>query len=518
MRLLQAAGRQLQSFSGFGRDATYLWPRWVVLRGVGLVYVVIFSGILQEGRGLVGPHGLSRLAEYRTFVEGALPNVFVRFLRAPTLFLASSDPWMVATLQWGGLAAAVAVVLNLWPRFALFACWTVLLSFVGVWREFSFTLNDPLMLETALLCIPFAPAGFRPGLGASSPPRPITVFMMRWLLVRIMLTAGLVKMFGNDTRWLDFTFMERMYETSPAPTVLAYHAYHLPRAWHIGEILFTFAAEVLAPIVAVWGGRRGRAIAIVLWTLFQAGIQLTGNFAWLNTAAATLGLLLLDDQMIATGLRWLRLRGAAERLAAWARPGPALPGRRFVVLGVLLWLHFGLGLYFTHTILRGRLVPDLPNPRTEPVQFLFRDFRSANCYSLYSTTPPVRDDIEFAGSNDGGRTWRPYPFRYKPQREDRMSPFLAPRFGRFEATLQLVLDGRTPVSLIPDVAQALLEGNRDVIGLFAANPFPDAPPTMVRMIVYRYTFTDPKTHRRTGRYWNKEYVGEYAPPVAAPRR
>ncbi len=130
----------------------------------------------------------------------------------------------------------------------------------------------------------------------------------------------------------------------------------------------------------------------------------------------------------------------------------------------------------------------------------------------------MRDEVEFAGSNDRGATWRAYPFRYKPQREDRMSPFLAPRFCRFEATLQLVLDGRSPVSLIPDVARELLQNNPEVIGLFASNPFPDAPPGMVRMIVYRYTYTDLKTHRETGRYWNKTYVGEYAPPLSASRQ
>ena len=518
MSLVQAGWRQLRSFGGFGGEASYLWPRWVVLRGVGLVYVVIFSGILQEGRGLVGPHGLSHLAEYCTFAEQAVPNAFVRMLRVPSLFLLNSSPGMVAALEWAGLAAALALVLNLWPRLALFACWAILLSFVAVWRELSSTLNDPLMLETALLCIPFAPAGFRPGLGTASPPRPLTVFMLRWLVIRIMLTAGLIKMFGNDHRWLDFTIMQPMYETSPAPTVLAYYAYHLPRAYHVFEVVFTFVAELLVPVLAIFGGRRGRAIAVAIWTAFQLGIQLTGNFAWLNTAAIAVGLLFLDDQMITAGLRRLRLGRWAERLAAGARPAPALPGARFVVVGVLLWLHFGLTLWYPAVLLGGKRVPGEPNPRTEPVQFLFRDFRSANCYSLYSTTPPVRDDIEFAGSNDGGATWRPYPFRYKPQREDRMSPFLAPRFGRFEATLQLVLDGRWQVSLIPDTAQALLEGNPDVIGLFASNPFPDAPPTIVRMIVYRYTYTDLQTHRDTGRYWNKEYVGEYAQPVTAARR
>jgi hypothetical protein len=455
---------------------------------------------------------------------------------------------VVLALEWGGLAAAIALVLNLWPRLALFACWAILLSFVSVWRELSSTLNDPLMLETALLCIPFAPAGLRPGLGAASPPRPITVFMMRWLVIRIMLTAGLIKLLGNDPGWRNFTFMEQMYLTSPAPTVLAYYAYHLPHAFHVCEVLFTFAAELLAPILAIFGGRRGRAIAVVIWTLFQLGIQLTGNFAWLNTAAIAVGLLFLDDQMIEAGFRRLRLAGWAERIAARARttevervdrnalssgqrtsssalgsrrstPGPAStgPARGFVVVGALLWLHFGLTIWYPAVLLRGQRVPGLPDPRTEPLQFLFRDFRSANCYSLYATTPPVRDDVEFAGSNDRGATWRPYPFRYKPQREDRMSPFLAPRFGRFEASLQLVLDGSAPGSLISDVAHELVQGNPDVTRLFASNPFPDAPPTLVRMIVYRYTYTDLKTHRDTGRYWNKEYVGEYAQPVAAAR-
>lgn len=518
MFLAKAVWRQLTTFFGYGGEATYLWPRWLVLRGVGLVYVVIFSGALQEARGLVGPHGLSRVADYCALAERLLPNVFVRILRLPSLLLISSEPWMVSALLWGGLIAAIALVLNLWPRVALFACWATLLSFVGVWREFASTLNDPLMLETALLCIPFAPAGFRPGLGTTSPPRPVAVLMIRWLVIRVMLTAGLVKLFGSDPAWRDFTFMERMYETSPSPTILAYYVYHLPHAWHVGEILFTFAAEILAPLLAIFCGRRGRTVAIVLWILFQAGIQLTGNFAWLNTAAAALGLLLLDDQMIAAGLRRLRLNRLAERLAGAASvPATVRSNRRFLVVAVLLWLHFGLTLYYPYVILGGKLTPGLPDPRTSPVQFLTRDFRSANSYNLYVTTNPQRLEIEFAGTNDNGATWRPYPFRYKPQDEDRMSPFLAPRFGRFEASLQIVLYDDTGATLFPKIARELVEGNQDVIGLFARNPFPDAPPQAVRMIVSRYTFTDRKTQRETGRYWNKVYVGDFTRPAIAGR-
>jgi hypothetical protein len=38
------------------------------------------------------------------------------------------------------------------------------------------------------------------------------------------------------------------------------------------------------------------------------------------------------------------------------------------------------------------------------------------------------------------------------------------------------------------------------------------------MMAYRYTYTDLKTHRETGRYWNKEYAGDHAPPITAEER
>lgn len=517
MPLLKAALRQLRTFGGFGNEATYLWPRWIVLRGVGLVYVFIFAGILQEGRGLVGPSGLRPVADYCALAARMLPGVFERVLRVPSLFLVSSHPVTVVALEWCGLVAAVALVLNLWPRLALFACWAIFLSFVGVWQEFTSTLNDPLMLETALLCIPFAPSGVRPGLGAASPPLPVTVFMMRWLVIRVMLTAGIAKVIGGDPRWLNFTFMEDMYVTSPAPTVLGYYAYHLPHAWHVGEILLTYVAELLAPFLAIFGGRRGRAAAVVIWTLFQIGIQLTGNFAWLNTAATALGLLLLDDQMIVSGLRRLRRSAWAERLAACARPAPASHGWRVTVLSAVLWLDFGLTVHAPIVMLSGGLVLGRLDPRTHPLQFLVRDFRFANSYSLYITTPRVRYDVEFVGSNDDGRTWRPYPFRYRPQFEDRMSPFVAPHFSRFEATLQIQFNYVPRARIIPDVARHLVQGHPDMVGLFAGNPFPDAPPTVVRMIVFRYSFTDLETFREAGRYWTKVYVTDYAAPVNVAR-
>ena len=510
---LGAFGRvwgRAKDFSGLGGDTTYLWPRWMVLRAVGMVYVFIFAGIIDEAQVLIGPRGLVPLGDFFAQLHQVFPLSFHAFLRAPTLFWAGTGPELITALAWGGLFAAMALVLNLWPRMALFGCWLILLSFVVTWGVFSGSQIDQLMLETALLCIPFAPAGLRPGLGASSPPRPMAVFMMRWLLFRIMLESGLVKLIAGDPHWRDFTAMDVMHERSPFPTMAGYLDQQLPHAWHLGEIALTYAAEIAAPMLAVFGGRRGRWAAFILWTVFQAGIQLTNNFGWLNLASAALGLLLLDDQMLLAAARKLRLHRVADFLAARpAEPARPAPGSwRTVGLRAALWTHFCLAGYL-FVILFWTPVQGFPLALAHTLENFPGGFHSINAFTLFAKMPPPCRAIEFEGSNDGGRTWRAYEFRYLPQREDRMCPFIAPGYPRFEATLQIVATHPVPSPLYRLVAEHLLQRDPAVMGLFRSDPFPDRPPRLIRMPAYALTFTDMATHRRTGAFWRKEPKGEY---------
>ena len=332
-----AVWRPLKEFAGLGGEATYLWPRWIVLRAVGVVYLFVFAGIFAEGQALLAPNGIAQLAEYFGQLRTTFPHGIEAFLHAPSLFWLNTSPAMITALTWAGMGAAVAVVLNLWPRMALFVCWTVFLSFASTWRAFSPAQLDKLMIEVALLCIPFAPAGFRPGLGVTSPPRPIAVFMVRWLLFRVMFESGVVKLTAGDPHWRDFTAMEVMYETSPFPTMVGYLDHQLPHAYHLFEIGLTFAAELVAPVLAVFGGRRGRWFAFGTWTALQAGIQLTCNFGWLNTASIGLGFLLLDDQMVRGAAEKLGLRKLAERVAATAGGGGA-------PAAAVAWRRYGLGV------------------------------------------------------------------------------------------------------------------------------------------------------------------------------
>ncbi len=502
---------RLREFAGAAGNATYLWPRWIVLRAVGVVFLYVFAGILREGQALIGPHGIAPLGEFFTQLHQSFPHALEAFIRAPSLFWFGTSAGMIWFLAWAGFVAALALVLNLWPRLALFACWAIFVSFVSTWRVFSAAQLDRLMLEAALLLIPFAPAGLRPGLGASSPPRPIALLMVRWLLFRVMFEAGLVKLTSGDPHWRNFTAMEVMYETSPFPTIFGYLDHWLPHAYHIFEIVLTFVAELLAPVLAVFGGRRGRWFAFWTWFALQAGIQITSNFGWLNVAAIGLGLLLFDDQMLVAAAARLRLRKLGAHLAATAATSSAraIGAFRLHGLRVVLWFHFYLTLFFLAKAC-GVVVDNLPYALTWPVHQLW-EFRSANGYFLYASFDPIRYQVEFEGSNDGGQTWRAYPFRYIPQREDRVSPFIAPWYARFEATVQILGWTGRKSPLMPAVAAHLLTRNPDVMRLFERDPFPDRPPTLIRMRGYRLTFTAPAEHRRTGMYWHKEPAGTYLP-------
>jgi len=501
-----AVWRRCRDFAGLG-GATYLWPRWLMLRAVGLVYCVIFAGILVEGQALVGPRGIVPVSGFLAEQLQAFSSVAAAWFHAPSLFWIGSGPAMITLLTWLGLVASAALVLNWCPRLALAICWVVFLSFVSTWREFSPAQLDNLMLEAALLAIPFAPAGWRPGLGAASPPHPLALGMMRWLLIRVMFESGLVKLTAGDPHWRNLTAMEVMYETSPFPTALGYLDHHLPHAYHLGEIALTFAAELLAPLLAVFGGRRGRGWALALWAALQAGIQLTNNFGWLNLASIGLGLVLLDDQMFAVAARKIGFGRFAS--AAAGKAPPPVAGWRMSALRTALWMHFALTLFYFAKV-AGVPVNALPPAITAPVAAAAK-FHSANGYSLYATFERERYQVEFEGSNDGGRTWRTYPYRFMPQREDRICPFIAPWFPRFEATLEIAAWSGRKSPLYSEVASRLLQGEREVVALFANDPFPDRPPGLIRMPAYRFTFTSAAVHARTGRYWHKDPAGEYLP-------
>ena len=59
--------------------------------------------------------------------------------------------------------------------------------------------------------------------------------------------------------------------------------------------------------------------------------------------------------------------------------------------------------------------------------------------------------------------------------------------------------------------QALLDNEPDVTALLGHNPFSEQPPRFVRVSAWHYRFTSPQQREMTGNWWQRVYLGAFAP-------
>jgi hypothetical protein len=140
-------------------------------------------------------------------------------------------------------------------------------------------------------------------------------------------------------------------------------------------------------------------------------------------------------------------------------------------------------------------------------------FRIANEYGLFAVMTPHRYEIEFQGSNDGEH-WVAYPFQYKPQKLNERPRIYAPYQPRFDWNLWFAsLGSWQQNAIVPRTEELLLENDRAVLGLFAGNPFPDAPPQVVRAVLWQYWFSNLEQKRTEGVWWRRQFLGTYTPTL-----
>ena len=485
----------------FAAGRGVLWPRWIFLRCLGLIFFSAFYSLAFQIQGLIGPRGILPAGTYLREVAGMLPGLS-RFQQVPTLLwlgASGSSDMALSALVWGGLIASVLLVFNLWPRGAVAVCLVLFLSFVSAAQDFSSYQSDGMLLEAAFLSLFFAPRGLRPGLGAESPPSRASLFLLRWEWFRIYFESGVVKLLSGDVQWRTLTAMDHYYENGPLPSWIGWYTQQLlPHGFHAA----TAAATLLLELVVVWMAwlpRRFRIACFLIVTPFQVGIILTANYAFLNYLVLVLGFLLLDDRALAR----LGLRTPA---AVEARPAPRRRAIGAAVSAVaLVWIFYAT------------IVPYLPSPGplAAPARLL-APFRIANQYGLFAVMTRARYEVEFQGSRDGV-TWIAYPFRYKPQDPAERPGVYAPYQPRFEWNLWFASLGTWREN--PWVVNAevrLLEGSPEALALFRRDPFAGRPPARVRAVLWQYWFTTPAEKKRTGNWWRRQGLGPYAP--AAERR
>ena len=148
-----------------------------------------------------------------------------------------------------------------------------------------------------------------------------------------------------------------------------------------------------------------------------------------------------------------------------------------------------------------------------PVRAALDEVRTINAYHLFAQMTLVRREAVIEGSNDG-TDWRAYELHYQPGDVDRAPPFVAPHQPRVDFQMWFLLLGGRLAPWFHTLLDRLQHDPAVVAPLFARNPFPDAPPRLVRIAVYRYRFTDAATRARTGAWWTRELLGTSQPVTA----
>ena len=492
----------------------HLWPRWIFLRALALIYFSAFYSLLFQIKGLIGPDGILPATDYLQAVNASMHGQ--RFWFAPSLLWFGASNHALMALCWAGLAASLLALCNVWPRVSLAACLILFLSFVSVAQEFSGYQSDGMLLEAGFLALFFAPPGFRPGLGAHNPPSRASLFLLQWEWFRIYFESGVAKIASGDTSWRTLRAMDDYYQNGPLPTWIGWYVQQLPHWFHASATAYTLLTETLI-VWMLFLPRRWRIACFCVVTPFEISIILTANYTFLNYLVLLLGILLLDDRIIEWLLpkwiqSWLGGTPPAKSLAeAVSSPTTRVewvewfvPLRRCVA-GLCL----GLVFYSTTAQLIWMFAPSLPISQA-PVRWL-DPFRIANRYGLFAVMTHERYEIEFQGSADG-KTWIVYPFRYKPQSMDSAPGIYAPYQPRFEWNLWFAsLGSWREYRFVVWTEERLLKNDPDVVALFARNPFAAAAPKQVRAVIYQYWFTDLKTRRATGNWWRRELLGDYAP-------
>ncbi|MGO9608483.1 MAG: lipase maturation factor family protein [Verrucomicrobiia bacterium] len=486
---------------------TYYFSRWFFLRFLGLIYLFAFVSLWTQVDGLIGNHGITPAAQFMEMVRhwAGEHNYWDAHLIAPTLCWFSASDAFLHFLCAGGTVLSVLLIFGVAPAPALVLLWLFYLSLSVVSDVFLGYQWDALLLETGLLAIFFAPLQLRPGLTREAPPSRTMLWLLRWLLFRLMFASGVVKLAAHDLTWRGLTALTYHYETQPLPTWIGWYTHQCPVWFQKFSCGIMFAIELGAPFL-IFAPRRPRFVAAAAITTLMILIAATGNYCFFNLLTVALCILLLDDaalrRFVPTG--WREAHPNADRLR-WSN---WIIGPLATVVIIVTTMNL-LGAF--------REEISWPDPLVR-LHSLLSATRSFNGYGLFASMTTARPEIIMEGSNDG-QTWLPYEFKYKPGDPLRRPAFVEPFQPRldwqmwFEA-LRVARPRTEPSPWFLSFCEKLLRGQPEVLALLKTNPFSGAPPRYLRATVYSYHFTDLATRRATGAWWRRELLGPYCPVLS----
>jgi len=468
--------------------------RLVFQRALAALYLIAFLVVLRQFKALLGERGLLPVP---AFVK------HVRFLEAPSIFWWRYSDRMLDTLAWAGIALSVIAlsgVSEIGPVWLSVDTWLLLwalyLSIVNVGQSFYGFGWETMLLEAGFFAAFLGPAPAKPSL--------IPVLILRWMLFRTELGAGLIKL-RHDQCWRDLSCLFYHYETQPLPNPLSWHFNTLPRFMHQFSVLFSHFVQVIVPF-GLFAPQPLASVAGGLIIFHQLWLIVSGNYSWLNWLTVVLGISAFDGSILAAVLPVTVPQTAAR---------PLFFDGLLYVLGaatVLLSIRPVLNLF----------------SKKQLMNYSYNRFHLVNTYGAFGRVTRKRYEIVIEGTDEpvitGQTRWQEYEFKAKPGDLRRMPPQIAPYHLRLD-WLMWFLPFSVVVTqrgiLVPGYEtwflrfiQKLLENDDQTLKLLRHNPFKNTRPAFVRVLFYHYRYTDWREKKESGEWWARQLIGTYLPAVS----
>lgn len=481
----------------------------MLLLGIAAVYLMAFASLWTQAEGLFGSAGILPVAELLENARTQLGLERYRFF--PTLFWLNSSDFGLHVACAVGVSVSAVLMFGRMRRVATIALWILYLSLFSVGGVFLSFQWDVLLLETGFLAILLAGCGAN----RNGDSHRTVIFLLRFLLFRLMFSSGMVKLLSNDPSWWNLQALHYHYFTQPLPPWTAWYVARLPLWFHQASAGLMFTIELVVPFF-VFAPRRLRNLAAFAFVLLMTAIIVTGNYGIFNVLTIVLCVSLFDD----ASLRRLVPRSLASRKYPERRDLShetrriASPGWRRPVAAGFAVLMITLGL--VHMTGRFCGYATLPAPIRTLVHYL-GPFHLSNSYGLFAAMTKTRPEIVIEGSKDG-REWLAYEFKWKPGDTSRRPAFVAPHQPRLDWQMWFAALGDYRGNpWILRFMQRLLEGSPAVLALLDKDPFAGERPRYLRALRYDYRFSDPDSRRSGEGWWVREKKGLYVPVLTSRR-
>jgi len=498
-------------------SGTYWLTRVLYLRYLAFIYCVAFSVALNQNKQLIGRNGLLPVQNFmKQLNEHFGDNGRSQFLAVPSLMLfidVDHVDWYLDALTYLGLALGLVILItgssNIIMMLVLWMLYHSLVNIGQRWYSFGW---ESQLLETGFLAILFCPLFTMQKYPEHTPPSFVAIYGNRWLIFRIMIGAGLIKIRG-DKCWRDLTCMNYHYQTQPVPNPISYFLHQSPEIIHMTETLGNHFIELVAPFFMLLT-RPFRIAGGIIQIAFQVTLIISGNLSFLNWLTILPSLCCFDDRFLLSMFPASSARKKVAELQNNQEEKASLGSAIRKVYEIMVAL---LIAYLSIPVVKNLLSSN------QAMNTSFDSFRIVNTYGAFGSITKTRTEVIFQGTRNRtiipdqkGGIWQEYEFKCKPGDVKRRPCLISPYHYRLDWLMWFAAFQNYQYNpWLVHFAAKLLANRKEATDLIEHNPFADGkPPRYIRAEHYIYEFTKiGSKEAKQGQWWKRRRIKEYLPII-----